>query len=506
MTSNETPTVASLLSKISLGSPVAEFDTALADYFIETDTFARLRRDEGDTVAGDKGTGKSALFRILKERYTSYADLGDVEVLPAFNPAGTPVFQRLLDAGVLQEPEYTRVWKAYFLMLAGNWLLELHGDARPGSLKRLDEVLTKGGMRSNNSAPQSLFSQLVDILRPETVESTWTISPDGIPLVATKASFGRRGSRALEPAEFVRHDDALRLLENCLEETGFKLWLVLDRLDEAFQATPDVEHPALRALFRAYLDMQDFTHVRPKLFIRNDLLGRVIVGGFVNLTHVNARKITITWEDADLYALLIQRIKESRDFVAAADLDGMSDDEIFDRVFPAQVDPGLRRPTTWKWILTRIRDGNDVKSPRNLVDLVTKAVAAQQRREASAGRNYVAGEPLLTGDALKRALLELSKERVEDTLLAEAGSAAATVRLFENGKAEHNPESLATILGPENGDAIKRLVGLGFLEQTGPTYKVPMLYRGGMAITNGKAFASGGKGDGEVVDDGDELD
>jgi hypothetical protein len=32
---------------------------------------------------------------------------------------------------------------------------------------------------------------------------------------------------------------------------------------------------------------------------------------------------------------------------------------------------------------------------------------------------------------------------------------------------------------------------LGFLEQAGATYKIPMLYRDGLRITQGKAFVSG---------------
>ena len=35
-----------------------------------------------------------------------------------------------------------------------------------------------------------------------------------------------------------------------------------------------------------------------------------------------------------------------------------------DLIFPDQVDPGMRKPRTWNWILTRIRDGQDIR-PRD---------------------------------------------------------------------------------------------------------------------------------------------
>lgn len=209
----------------------------------------------------------------------------------------------------------------------------------------------------------------------------------------------------------------------------------------------------------------------------------------MNLTHVNSRKISITWEDDDLYTLLYRRVIESEPFLEAAGLSRESTpDEVFAYVFPVKVDPTSKRPTTWNWILTRIRDGNDVKSPRNLVDLVSKAVEAQKRREAQQPRYMQPGTSLLTGDALKRALADLSAERVEDTLLAEAGEVAAFIRRFDGGKAEHSVDSLARLLGPDSVEITKRLVTLGFLELVGKTFKVPPLYRQGLHITQGKAF------------------
>ena len=87
----------------------------------------------------------------------------------------------------------------------------------------------------------------------------------------------------------------------------------------------------------------------------------------------------------------------------------------------------------------RIRDANGVKPPGNLIDLVLKAQAQQLKREEREPRTYPPGkERLITSDALKRGLQALSDERVQDTLLAEAGDDAELIELFRNGKAEHN--------------------------------------------------------------------
>jgi hypothetical protein len=268
--------------------------------------------------------------------------------------------------------------------------------------------------------------------------------------------------------------------------------LVLDRLDEAFTGYPQTETPALRALFRTYLDLGEFDRIKLKMFVRKDLFRKVTQGGFVNLTHINAKKIEIVWDDQDLLNLLIRRVKSNQDFVGTAQLQDNSNEEVFYLLFPDQVEEGSRRPKTLDWMLSRIRDGNNVKPPRNLIELVTKAREEQLRAEdREEPRDFEPGQVLINSEAIKNALGRLSKDRVEDTLMAESGEYQEYIERFRDGKAEHNLSSLAATLGLTGGEAIaalRVLLDMGFLERTGDTYKVPMLYRDGLNITQGKAF------------------
>lgn len=487
-------TVKNLLRKLDVGSSVAEHDRDLERYFVETATFRQLIEDRGDIVAGDKGTGKTALYRILKERYARIPELNNVEVVPAFNPQGAPIFQRIMETDALDEGQYIGVWKAYFLSLAGNWLLTLHeGDFSP-NLERLDTLLKGVGLRSADDTAQTIFSQLVSHLKrffgPKAAEQTVSFTQDGMPIITHRVEFEEKPPVATTDG-LVRHDDALRLLNEALAETDLHLWLVMDRLDEAFQGRPDHEKPALRALFRTYLEMLEFDRVRVKLFVRRDLFARIIEGGFVNLTHINARRIEIIWDEEDLYALLSRRVTGSSAFIELLGLDmDVSGDRLFAILFPDQVDQGDRKPKTWRWIMSRVRDGNDVRPPRNLIDLVLKAQDAQSRAEDRDSRTYSEGTPIITGESLKRGLEALSDQRVQDTLLAEAGEHAHLIEKFRDGKAEHNAQSLGELLGPDSVAATKVLQTLGFLEQTGTTYKIPMLYRSGLNITQGRAFGA----------------
>jgi hypothetical protein len=485
--------VKEILQKLDLGNSVAEFDAALERYFVETSTFRSLINDEGDIVAGDKGTGKTAMFRILKKRYAALPELESVELVEAFNPSGNPVFQRLTETEPLEEGQYVTIWKAYIFALVGNWVLELYEQDWTDAMVELDALLSSVGLRSTDDTPSSVFSQLVNLFRritnPEAVEVAVTITPDGIPIVAPRIQLGQ----ADETQELVRHDDALALLNRVFDEIELTAWVAFDRLDEAFQGFPRAEIPALRALLRTYLDLTAFPRIRLKLFVRKDLFQRIIGGGFVNLTHINARKIEIVWDEDDLFDLLYRRIRENAEFLQNLGIEESSPEEVFDAVFPAQVDPGGRKPKTFAWMMSRIRDGNGVRPPRNLIDLVKKAQEEQLRREERAGTEYTLGVPIIGSEALKKGLVRLSIERVQDTLLAEAGpDQAIWIEKFRDGRAEQNEETIADTLAMSQQDLaepLRMLKDLGFLEPIGATFKIPMLYRAGLDVTQGKAFA-----------------
>lgn len=506
--------VRDLIGNLDLGKSVAEFDEALETYFIETNAFRELISDKIDIIAGDKGTGKTAIYKILHQKYTTLPMLDATEVIAAFNPIGNPVFQKLGEHDIQAEGEYIRMWKLYFLSLVGNWLLGVWDGNFTTSMGELDQLLKGLDIRSKDDAPVNIFTRTVSrlgrLFRWRAAALEISATDTGIPIIKPSIEFDNNTNTDTDTLQQnVSVEFALRLLDTCLADAELSVWVAVDRLDEAFQGFPQVEVPALRALLRTYLDMLDFPRIKLKLFLRRDLFRRIISGGFVNLTHVNARKFEIIWDEEDLLNLLARRIRENKEFCVTLGITDVANKELFDRIFPAQADVGKRKPQTWTWIMRRIRDGNDIKPPRNLIDLISMAQQAQLRREERErdSRAYGPGGAIIEGDALRRALAQLSQQRVQDTLLAEAGIYAPLIERFRDGKAEHNTESLANLLEREPNavrSTIQPLMDLGFLEDIKETYKVPTLYREGLHITQGKAFDVAGDGRSDVDEEDEE--
>jgi len=264
-----------------------------------------------------------------------------------------------------------------------------------------------------------------------------------MPVITPRIEFGPEKPVGTE----IFSDEYLAILDRAAESTCLSFRVLFDRLDEAFAGFPEIEVPALRALMRTYLDLTGMKNVRLKLFVRKDLFRRIIQGGFVNLTHINARKINIIWDEDDLMNIIVRRLSKNEALIKACGLDGKSDQGIMAIMLPEQIDVGDRKPATKTWLMARIRDGNEVKSPRNLIDLLNKAREAQLRKDARESRD-VAPElgPIIEATSVKKASTQLSEQRIQDTLLAEANELTVAIELFRDGKAEHNIATLTTLL------------------------------------------------------------
>lgn len=491
---NESYDAQRALNLMSIGKSVAEQDDLLDQYFIETEAFRSLVSGSVDIIAGDKGTGKSAIYRMLQNNYRDYSSIGDVEVLSAFNPAGSPVFQRLTNSEVYSEGKYRTIWKSYFLSYVGNWLIDIFGSDYNEDVRNLSNILAALGLENQKPEPKGIFSYIANFFKqlatPGRIDVEFSATESGMPIVKPGVEFtGKIGGENI-----IYCDDFLGALEAALTACGVKVWLVMDRLDEAFVGSPEIETPALRALLRTYLDFSGFDALKIKLFLRRDLFRRVTSGGFVNLSHINSKRIDIEWSDDDLVAMLEKRLRNSGEFLSAIGYGSGSDISLFNRVFPSQIDIGDRKPSARNWIMSRIQDGKGVKPPRNLIDLAIKSRENQIRREQRSARGGLRCEQsLFEPDAVREGQKQLSQIRVDDTLLAEAGNLAKYIEKFKDGKSEHNMLTAMQTIGAsdeaEGKLILKSLVEMGFLEELKESYKIPMLYREGLNITQGKAFA-----------------
>jgi hypothetical protein len=489
-----------VLQRLTIGSRVAEDEVEqLSSYFVETDQWRKVVAGEVDVVFGPKGGGKSAIYSSLLARSGEMFDKG-ILFVSGENPRGAPAFRDLVQDPPTSEQEFIGLWKLYLLsLLAG--VFDEYAIVNDNS-RRVTEALREAGIPTKSGRPlgaivKASLDYVRGLLRFESIEGGMDVDP------ATGMPKGFKGKISLrEPADRAREhgvvsaDDLMRAADSALADAGIEVWILLDRLDVAFSDSRELEANALRALFKVYLDLVPFESLRLKIFLRSDIWRAITEGGFREASHLT-RTLDLEWKPASLLNLLVRRLLQNPDLVSFY---GVEPDDVlqdvakqrnfFDRVVPEKVDLG-RNPRTFEWMLGRVRDGTNRVAPRELIHLATVTrdvqIAMMER-----GEEEPPGDTMLSRQAFRDALPDVSKVRLDQTIFAEYADLKPRLVALEGQKTSQTLESLTAIWGVDRQQAIHiadELVEIGFFERRGgrtdPDYWVPFLYRPALKMVQG---------------------
>lgn len=495
-----------IINSIDLGNPVAEHDTVLYNARIETSAYTDLFGDRIDLVPGTKGSGKTALYRLISEYSKSFMLKSQIVILTGVEATGDPVFQAFKkNFEELSEIEFENFWRVYFVALILERFVKnpdyayLFVDAK----KEVSEFKEKCRAAHIPEFSQSrTFRDIVQgVLRCIRVRvGNTTCGEDGISFAAVEVEQSKSSSDSAEE-EFKHQPVFLNHIHDAvvaiLERADIKIWIMLDRLDEVFPRRTDLERVALRALLRSTRNFSTDL-IRIKLFLRDDIFENILVGsdGFTALSHVEARRAeTLRWGPKEIQLLIVKRLVTNSQVrrlyrieqIAIDQNDMEYAEEIFEKIFPEQVVAGNHQSKTLDWIYHHCEDGRGVVTPRDVIDLLEIAF----KKQADHLRRGTAEIKTLVGpQALKEALTDLSKKKCRTYLEAEFPEFWSDIKKFKGSKAEHNTDSLEHLLGSKWASKAENLVSLGFLQHRlkSKTYIVPPLFRAGMDIRQGKAF------------------
>lgn len=339
-----------VLQTTTFGQRVAEDEgNELSAYFVETDQWQRIFAGEIDIVYGPKGSGKSAIYSLLIGREDELFDRG-ILLVPAERPRGAPVFENIAESNpATGEAEFRNLWKLYFLLLIANRFREY--DIQTDTAKRVTVYLEDEGLLPKEFSLQTVVRTALDYVarwfKPQAGEVRVHLDPNtGTPLGVTGKITLTEPNTEQRKQGALSVDRLLELSETALEESGIQVWLTLDRLDVAFAESEELERNALRALFRVYRDIAQFSSIALKIFLRNDIWQRITNEGFRESSHIT-RDITISWDRQSLLNLIVRRALHSsnlRNFYGVDEGSTLADfdkqRELFYRVFPPQVDLG----------------------------------------------------------------------------------------------------------------------------------------------------------------------
>jgi len=489
-----------LLQSLHFGERIAEEEgEILFRYFVQTENWRKLESGKTDIVYGPKGSGKSALYFLLLDNDGELFDR-NVILAPCVNIQGAPIFKDFSSDPPSSENELVGLWKLYFLTVLsdrfkdfgfkGKWASELRKALELSDLVK--------GSQSLSSKLNRAAKYIKRFFRPSSAETTVQLDPiTQMPIGVTgKISFSEPNEEARSAGIFGL-DELLAFANRELEEQGFSIWLLLDRLDVAFSEDQQMEKLALWALFRVYLDMASYPKINSKIFLRDDIWKRIIDGGFREASHIT-RHVTISWNRASLLNLIIRRLLHNRQILGHYNIETEKilgsveeQEKTFYRVFPDQVEVGPNKSSTLDWILSRTRDGRQINAPREIIHFLNELVDEQLRKYEIGGAEP-SDDLLFTRAVFKEALPAVSQVRLNQTIYAEYADLKPYIEALRESKTAQTDESLEQLWEvdyDQTRSIANSLVEIGFFEKRSKKgdYWVPFLYRDALDMIQGSS-------------------
>jgi len=281
------------LHKLSFGAPAAERDENLIDYFIESASFKRLRDGKKTVALGNRGSGKTAIFRILSEQAKQKGQT-------VMQLAPEDYSYELLSETMVSEVSgswkkqgaYSAAWKYVLYVLAM-------------------KAVTERGLRTKRGSALKIYNYLRDNhanidIHPIGALVSYLKRLEGIKLGKFEGGLKTRELQKLYRLEEIHH-----LLDDLKSITVQKpVLLLVDELDRGWDASEDAK-AFVAGLFHAALTINTkMPNIRVLLSLRKELYNSI------PSLYEDAQKVrdiieVIEWDEKSLLELISRRISVS---------------------------------------------------------------------------------------------------------------------------------------------------------------------------------------------------
>lgn len=361
------------LRTLSFGKPAAERDDDLASYFFKSEFFRKLQDGERHVVLGARGSGKSALFRMLEEQ-------GHRKGTIVLSLAPEDYSYELLQQSLASEERgswakqgaYAAAWK-YVIYVATMKRVTENGKFKGGPGGRIYKYLRDNHANFDVSPLDTLISYLKRL--------------EGFKIGQIEA-----GIKTRELQKLYKLEELTRLLDD-LDQLCAKhpVLVLVDELDKGWDASEDAKG-FVAGLFQAAMSINQRTpNVRVVISLRKELYDNIPA------LYEDAQKVRdiieeLDWDEERLFTLITLRIRHS------TNAGRTPPDRLWNSVFAETLD--YRRNKSFNYMIDRT-----LYRPREIIHSCSQAVAEAVEDGATAPLNY---------DVISRAEHRYSEGRLKD--------------------------------------------------------------------------------------------
>lgn len=427
-------------------------------------------RPDNFIVRGDRGAGKTALFKFLDRARDEHALLArvfpgaridDVTWIDGFSASGIkhPAAENLEHAAPTDERAMRLFWSAHL------------------ACRLIEEQLAEPG----------LLAELY---------ASWQANRHDL------AAWLTRAERALPRLT--------QWLDGLDGRLSTPLCVTYDHLDKIAIYEPSLRQRYIEGLLALWSSLGiRYRHLRPKIFLREDIF-QTSLASFSDASKLRSRSVSLDWDKEALFRVLIRHAASLhsglRDWIARGtrgiplrddpdlgpiphelpETGTVSQKAFVDHLAGPLMGDGAKKGYTYRWIPNRLQDANVRVVPRSLLNLVAHAADHALRTGARATH-----ERLLTPGDLVEGLQNTSLNRVNE--LEEEYKFVARLRHLEGRtvlmdrreveRALSQPLGEPDGLGNDGAKVVEELVRIGVLSvRPDQRIDVPDIYRYGFKI------------------------
>lgn len=455
------------LSDLRFGAEAAEQDDLLTKSYVRRPSLAAILDQEHTIVVGDRGSGKSAIFRTLLERRQA-SNENERLLCPVTDPAD------LLHRVISDDAEFdAETLKAAWLVVVASVIASSVPSSAPKPLRKTALALRVAFGREPKKPSRGgrVIRAAIRPLAGTTLK--FAVGPANLEAKLPAGSL-KPGGATVDVEAFLQDADAY------FSASGVRAVALLDRIDEAFKYDRKRQEALIQGLFLAEGRISLLKSIVLVVFVRTDLFELYDIQ---EKTKLVSRTLVLEWSEEDWLRLLVTRVLVNPQVQPIADALKYSKDQDelrrpLESIFPAE----LEGQPVERWLIDSLRNGNGDISPRSAVLLLH--LAREKSRDSEAP---VTTLPLFSADAVELAMTRLSELSVSE-VVDDFKVACTFVRNCKAGKLETFAlTDVESLFDPEEGTVaaqVASLERLGFLTRIvvdgevgpEPRFRIPNLY------------------------------
>ncbi|MFI5495251.1 P-loop ATPase, Sll1717 family [Actinoplanes sp. NPDC051859] len=448
------------LADLRFGTEEAERDDLLEASFVPRQNLELILDQRRSVVVGDRGSGKSAIFRKLS------VGRDDVDLFAVANP--TDLLLKI--AGT--ETQDTDTLRAAWLVVVAAVAAAAVPPSAPKALR-----LQAAELRAAVGLPNRPMGRVRRTLRRAARlfgGTTLSFAVGPVNLQTQLPDLGRRRTATVDVESFLIELDSL------LGKTDRQAVVLFDRIDELFKYDRVRQESAVQGLLQVEGRITLLNSIALVVLLRTDLFELYDIQEKNKLV---SRRLMLEWSEEDWLQVLVRRVLANESLAWVADRLKLPDGGFETRpalgvLFPAEVEG---RPID-RWLVDSVRNGNGDVSPRLAVLLLHLARDYSARQSAN-----VDALPLFTADAIARAMTDVSELSFSEVVNDFKVGTSFVLNCRAGKRATFTLADVESFFQPDEGaisEQVRLLERLGFLERIvvetaeGPLsmFRIPELY------------------------------